>query len=99
MGFWEDWMKHNHRHSHHDSHHLGMSLLISGLKRISRSRTLILFIIMVLILILIAFVALLAMLWPLLGKLITYISLNGIKGVVDFLTALINRIWEGAPKG
>ena len=98
MGFFEDMFKSKHGHRHHDSHHFGLYLIKTVFNRIIHNRTLLIFLGMVLLLIIIAVVALAIALLPLFYKLIDYVNQNGIKGVVDFVFALINKIWEGGGK-
>jgi hypothetical protein len=98
MGFFEDMFKSKHGHRHHDSHHFGLYLIRDVFNRIIHNRTLLIFLVMVLILIIIAFIIMVIALLPLLGKFITYINQNGIKGIIEFLMTFINRLWEGGGK-
>lgn len=76
----------------HKSNFRGQHFLQS--LRINRKlKWLLLFILMVFLAII---VALMAVIIPLLGKLIDYISQNGIQGILEYITAFLEGLWKGS---
>lgn len=72
----------------------GMGLNI--LKKILSNRKLKIFAIIAVSLILIVVIGLIVFLYPFLIKIFNYISENGVQGLIEFITEVINKIWTGS---
>jgi hypothetical protein len=66
------------------------------LEKIRSNNKLKLFVIVAAILILTILIGLIIILFPLLTKLVNYITQNGLQGVVDNITGFLDKIWKGS---
>ena len=78
----------------HDAH----LKLIGILHKIRNSRKLKIFVVLAVILILASIVTLIIVLQPLIKSIYSYISQNGLKGLLEFVTVFINKLWNGSAK-
>lgn len=53
-------------------------------------------IILVVMVVLVIIIALAAVLIPLIGKLLNYISQHGIQGILEYITLFLDRLWKGS---
>lgn len=81
----------NHRHNSRNK-------LAYFLQTLNISRKLKGLIIVVLVVILIIIIALAAVLIPLIVDLLNYVSQNGIQGIVEYIIAFLEKLWEGSNK-
>jgi hypothetical protein len=72
--------------------------LIGILQKIRNSRKLKIFIVLAVILILASIVTLIIVLQPLIKSIYSYISQNGLKGLLEYVTVFINKLWNGSAK-
>ncbi|KAF0198917.1 MAG: hypothetical protein FD166_908 [Bacteroidetes bacterium] len=72
--------------------------LMQILIRIKNNRKLKLLIFFTVILLLAVLITLIIVLMPLFMKLIHYISQNGLQGLLDYFTNLVDKIWNGVLK-
>ena len=66
------------------------------LLKIKNNKKLKLLALVAVVLILATVVALIIVLMPLILKLINYISQNGLQGLLDYITGLLDKIWKGS---
>ncbi len=85
----------SHYSGHRDGDHVKLLAIIAKIKHNPKLKRLaIIAVIAVLLLIVITVIVLL----PLLLRLFDYISQNGIQGVVEGITAFIDKLWKGSAK-
>ena len=114
MGFLNHLFRHNYGHGYHgkhhhyddDYHHDNLSKIGHGYFpgivqqgiQILKNKKVLYALIAVCCVGLLLLIALLFFLVPIVINMIDYISKNGIKGIIDTLIPIINRIWEGQGK-
>ena len=74
----------------------GNEMGLNILKKILNNRKLKIIVIIAVSLLLIIGIGLIVLLYPFLVKIFNYISENGVQGLVEFITEIMNKIWTGS---
>jgi hypothetical protein len=93
---------HRHHHSHndrdydgHDRDHHGIERIGPIINQITRNKPLLFGLVACLFLLIIIVVGLFIAFLPVIGQILEYINKNGIKGILDPLLPVLERLWKG----
>jgi hypothetical protein len=89
---------HDHGHHYHGGHHHGpykLELVRSLLRSLPHKRALLTAAVILCFVALVIGIALLWVLFPLLTKLVSYVEVNGIQGILNTLLSFAQLFWKG----
>jgi hypothetical protein len=90
--------RYSHDSHHSNSGHNGHLIWLNLFEKIRNNNKLKLLILLAGIFILAIIIGLILVLWPLLMKLFTYLTENGLKGILDGITGILDAILKGSGK-
>lgn len=87
------WNTHDSRYPYYgNDNNFSLSKILLKIRNNKKLKLLVLFaVLFILTIVVILFV----ILWPLILKLITYISQNGLQGLLDYILGIADKIWKG----
>jgi hypothetical protein len=83
-------------HTYAGNRPYGSEMGLNIFKKILNNRKLKTILIIAVSLLLIVIIGLIVLLFPFLAKIVDYMSENGVQGLVELVTEIVNKIWTGA---